>query len=79
MHTEYCIRRAESKDDGKRLYDLFQEVFYPEEVGVLAETMFHHLPGMTKENWFIAEEKATGRVVSAFALIPGPGRWKGCP
>ncbi|BCS98586.1 hypothetical protein DSLASN_42180 [Desulfoluna limicola] len=70
MHTDYKIRRAESKEDAKRLHDLFQEVFHPEEVGVLAETMFHHLPGMTKKNWFIAEEKASGRVVSAFALIP---------
>lgn len=79
MNTDYKIRRAESKDDGKRLHDLFQEVFHPEEVGVLAETMFHHLPGMTKENWFIAEEKATGRVVSAFALIPWAWEMEGVP
>lgn len=79
MHSDYKIRRAESNEDAKRLFDLFQEVFHPEEVGVLAETMFHHLPGMTKENWFIAEEKKTGRVVSAFSLIPWAWEMEGVP
>ncbi len=32
--------------------------------------MFHYLPGMENNYWFIAEENKTGRIVSAFALIP---------
>ena len=70
MKNKYTIRRAESSSDGKRLQTLFAEVFYPEKVGVLAETMFHHLPRMEYKYWFIAEEKQTGSIVSAFALIP---------
>ena len=70
MNNKYTIRRAESSSDGKRLHTLFSEVFHPEEVGILAETMFHHLPGMENKYWFIAEEKKTGSIVSAFALIP---------
>jgi len=66
----YLIRRAESVSDAKGLRDLFAEVFHPEEVGVLAETMFHHLPRMECRYWFIAEEVKTARIVSAFALIP---------
>ena len=66
----YLIRRAESVRDAKRLHALFAEVFHPECVGVLAETMFHHLPHMEDRYWFIAEEVKTARVVSAFALIP---------
>jgi len=66
----YRIRRAESARDARKLHDLFAEVFHPEEVGVLAETMFHHLPRMEYRYWFIAEEVKTERIVSAFALIP---------
>lgn len=70
MSDKYNIRRAESSDDGKRLNALFSKIFFPEPVGVLAETMFNHLPRMKKRYWFIAEEKATETIVSAFALIP---------
>ena len=70
MNNKYTIRRAESANDGQKLHALFSEVFHPEEVGILAETMFYHLPGMQKKYWFIAEEQETGRIVSAFALIP---------
>ncbi len=70
MNDKYTIRRAESSSDEKRLYSLFTEVFHPEEVGILAETFFRHLPGMEDKYWFMAEEKKTGRIVSAFALIP---------
>ena len=66
----YLLRRAESARDAKNLRDLFAEVFHPEEVGVLAETMFYHLPRMEYRYWFIAEEVKTARIVSAFALIP---------
>ena len=47
-----------------------RKVFYPEDVGTFAVTMFHSFPGMKKDYWFIAEEKETSTVVSAFALIP---------
>ncbi|MCP4405183.1 MAG: GNAT family N-acetyltransferase, partial [bacterium] len=70
MNTKYTIRRAESVHDGEQLQTLFTEVFHPEEVGILAETIFHHLPGMEHKYWFMAEEKATRNIVSAFALIP---------
>ncbi len=56
--------------DGKKLHPLFSKVFYPEEVGLLAETIFHHCPGMENKYWFIAEENKTGQIAAAFALIP---------
>ncbi len=70
MNNKYTIRRAKDGSDSKKLHTLFNQVFHPEEVGVLAETMFNHLPGMEHKYWFIAEEKETGTIVSAFALIP---------
>ena len=69
-HDTYRFRRAESSADADKLHDLYLDVFQTEDVGTLAKTMFHHLPGMTRENWFIAEEKTNAEVVSAFALIP---------
>jgi len=39
------------------LHALFSDVFHPEDVGSLAETMFYHLPRMEQKYWFIAEEK----------------------
>jgi predicted N-acetyltransferase YhbS len=66
----YRIRRAESSEDAKRLHVLFSDVFHPEDVGTLAETIFNHLPRMERKFWFIAEEKKTEKIVSAFALIP---------
>ena len=70
MNNTYRIRRAESSDDAKRLHTLFSDVFHPEDIGTLAETMFYHLPRMEQKYWFIAEEKKTAKIVSAFALIP---------
>jgi predicted N-acetyltransferase YhbS len=70
LNNTYRIRRAESSDDAKRLHALFSDVFHPEDVGTLAETMFYHLPRMEQKYWFIAEEKKTAKIVSAFALIP---------
>lgn len=70
MNNTYRIRRAESSDDAKRLHTLFSDVFHPEDIGTLAETMFYHLPRMEQKYWFIAEEKKTEKIVSAFALIP---------
>jgi predicted N-acetyltransferase YhbS len=70
LNNAYRIRRAESSDDATRLHALFSDVFHPEDVGALAETMFYHLPRMEQKYWFIAEEKTTAKIVSAFALIP---------
>jgi predicted N-acetyltransferase YhbS len=70
LDKKYQIRRAESSDDAKRLHALFSNIFHPEDVGTLAETIFHHLPRMEQKYWFIAEEKKTATIVSAFALIP---------
>ena len=67
---ENIIRRANSSGDSKKLHKLFTEVFYPEDVGTLASTMFEHLPGMENKYWFVAEARETGNIVSAFALIP---------
>ncbi len=36
----YVFRRANSLEDSKKLYKFFNEVFYPEDVGTLAKTMF---------------------------------------
>lgn len=68
--NNYHTRRAESSDDAERLHSLFSDIFHPEDVGALAETMFHHLPRMKREYWFLAEETTTAQIVSAFALIP---------
>jgi predicted N-acetyltransferase YhbS len=70
LNDKYRIRRAESSSDASELNTLFSQVFYPDDVGILAETMFYHLPGMENKNWLIVEEKATGAIVSACALIP---------
>ena len=68
--SKYHTRRAESSNDAKRLHALFSDVFHPEDVGTLAETIFHHLPRMKLKYWFLAEETTTAQIVSAFALIP---------
>ena len=68
--NRYRTRRAESSNDAKRLHALFSDVFHPEDVGTLAETIFHHFPRMKLKYWFLAEEKTTAQIVSAFALIP---------
>jgi predicted N-acetyltransferase YhbS len=77
--NRYRFRRAESSGDAKRLHTLFSDVFHPEDVGTLAETMFHHLPRMKLTYWFIAEETTTAEIVSAFALIPWTWAMEGAP
>lgn len=79
MNGDYIIRRAETSEDGKLLNELFTEVFHPEEVGVLAETIFNHLPRMKKKYWFIAEDKKSSTIASAFALIPWRWDMEGVP
>ena len=69
MTDKYRTRRA-GPGDGEGLQQLFDAVFQPEDVGVLARTMFDHLPRLEHKYWFIAEERASGQIVSAFALIP---------
>lgn len=64
------IRRAEKAADGDALRDLYTEVFRPEPVDVLAETLFHHKPRMDRKYWLMAEDPASGALVGACALIP---------
>ena len=68
--NKYRTRRAQSSDDAKRLHTLFSDVFHPEDVGTLAETIFHYFPRMKLKYWFLAEETTTTQIVAAFALIP---------
>jgi predicted N-acetyltransferase YhbS len=77
MNNKYSVRRAQSEKDSIQLRDLFNEVFFPEKVGVFAETIFHHLPRMEKKFWFMVEEEATSKIVSAFALIPWVWEYEG--
>lgn len=77
--NNYLIRRAIHHNDGKQLNSLFTKVFFPEEVGVLAETLYNDFPGFEHKNWFIAEETATKQIVSAFALIPWKWEIDGIP
>lgn len=69
MNDKYATRRARP-DDGEKLKQLFDAVFHPSDVGRLAQTIFDHFPRMEEKYWFIAEEKTTAQIVSAFALIP---------
>jgi hypothetical protein len=68
--NNYLIRRATKNNDDKQLNLLFTGIFCPEEVGVMAEVIFNHYPGMQKNYWYIAEDKSSSTMVSAFALIP---------
>ncbi len=77
-HTTYLIRRGLSAD-AAALRSLFDTVFDPEPVGKLAEVMFHHLPRLTPENWFIAEDATSHQVVSGFVLIPWTVECRGIP
>ncbi|MBN1666999.1 MAG: GNAT family N-acetyltransferase [Anaerolineales bacterium] len=77
MKSDYRFRRAESTADIQQLKALFTEVFYPEEVGVLAEIFSQSLPGMQMRNWFVAEHLPSGQLVSAFALIPWQWEYEG--
>ncbi len=70
MKSRYTLRRAQSDADAGKLRNLYSEVFPGEEVDILAETMFHHLPGMEKRYWFMVEEEKSLAIVSAFAFIP---------
>ncbi|NNG02026.1 MAG: GNAT family N-acetyltransferase [Desulfobacteraceae bacterium] len=78
-NDDYKLRRAESSDDADKLHDFFNEIFHPEDVGMLARTIFHSLPGMKKEFWYIAETKKTAEIAAAFALIPWSWEMAGIP
>ena len=67
----YLIRPGQ-QSDCDALRNLFTTVFDPEPVGVLAEVMFHHLPGLTPANWLLAEDTRRQEIVAGLALIP----WK---
>ncbi|MFO7656053.1 MAG: GNAT family N-acetyltransferase [Bacteroidales bacterium] len=73
----YIIRRSTKHNDDKNLNKLFTPVFFPEEVGQFAEVLYNYFPGQEKRYWFIAEEKTSSHIVSAFTLIPWFWRMKG--
>jgi predicted N-acetyltransferase YhbS len=77
-NNTYLIRRGR-KADGEALRILFNTVFDPEPVGILAEVMFKHLPRLTPEHWFIAENAANQEIVSGFVMIPWEVECKGLP
>jgi predicted N-acetyltransferase YhbS len=77
MNNNYIIRRLISENDMKQLSDLYTKAFYPEKVGVFAETIFRRFPGMKKEYWFVAEDKTKGNIISGFALIPWTWEFEG--
>lgn len=68
--NNYLVRRATKNNDDQQLMSLYKAVFPEEDVAGLAEIMYHHLPGMEKENWYIVEHLPSGQMVSALALIP---------
>jgi predicted N-acetyltransferase YhbS len=68
--NEYIFKQAENKSDLDQLKSLFNQVFYPEKVGELAQIMSQHLPGMSPENWFVVKNSENQNIVSACAMIP---------
>jgi predicted N-acetyltransferase YhbS len=70
VSEDYIFGRAESKQDIDELVPMFSRIFHPEPVADLARTLSDHFPRMKTENWFVAREKKSRKIVSAFALIP---------
>lgn len=77
IQTGYKIRRAENRNDGKKLGKFFEEVFYPEKIGKLTEVFFKYLPGTDNRYWFIVEDKKSGEIASALTLIPWTWQMEG--
>jgi len=73
--NNYSIRTATSDTDCARLKKLFDLVFKPEPVGLLAETIFTHYPTSKADYWFLAECNDTGELAAAFTLIPWQWHW----
>jgi predicted N-acetyltransferase YhbS len=71
------IRKALSENDSIQLKELLNNVFNPEKVGDLAETFFHHLPGINNNFWFLAEDRNSNKLVSSFTLIPWIWEYEG--
>ncbi len=68
----YVLKRGELQKDAPKLRPFFNAVFAPENVGNLAENLFRHFPGMEGRYWFIAEDRESGKIAAACALLP----WK---
>ena len=77
MERKYKIRRAERPEDADKLKTHFNVVFQEEEVGELAYTFFHHLPGLERRHWFIAQDRGSGEAAAAFVLIPWEWEFEG--
>jgi len=78
LSDRYLTRRGTAAD-GDQLEQLFDTVFHPEKVGEFARTVFDHFPGLDPENWFFAEERDTGKLVSGFLLNPWTLTLEGVP
>ncbi len=66
----YIFGRADSQQDIDELVSMFGEIFSSGDVASLARTLSDHFPRMETRNWFVAREKKSRKMVSAFALIP---------
>ncbi len=64
------FRCADSETDADKLRDLYADAFPDGDVAGLAVVFFHKLPHMDRKYWLMVEDAATGKVVSAVALIP---------
>ncbi|MEA3284619.1 MAG: GNAT family N-acetyltransferase [Synergistota bacterium] len=70
----YFVRRADFSKDIDDLRVFFNRVFEPEKVGEFASNLMRHFPGMNGDLWFVAEERDSGDIAAACALLPW--RWR---
>ena len=75
----YVLKRAELQKDAPRLRAFFNAVFAPEDVGNLAENLCRHFPGMEGRFWFLAEDRESGNIAAACALLPWKWQMEGIP
>lgn len=79
MNEAFSFRRADRPEDLDALIPLYAEVFPDEDVAGLAQVLFTHFPDMETRHWLLAEEKQTGELASACALIPWAWEMEGTP
>lgn len=78
--NEYVTRRAELEKDAPRLHAFFDGVFGDEaQVGLFAENLFRYHPCVEGRSWYLAEDRESGEIASACALIPWCWRMEGVP
>jgi predicted N-acetyltransferase YhbS len=74
---ENIIIRKAISSDCNNISNLLNNIFYPEKVGEFSEVLFNHFPNMKPECWFLAEDKAAGKIVASFTLIPWEWKMEG--